>query len=47
MGQKIKKRRFWRKKTTKAIPEQKTGIIAKIKNLFGVKCDENKTSKTD
>lgn len=47
MGQKIKKRRFWRKKTTKAIPAQKTGIIAKIKNLFGVKSDENKTSKTD
>lgn len=47
MGQKIKKRKYWRKKTTKAIPAQKTGIIAKIKNLFGVKGNENKTSKTD
>lgn len=47
MGQKIKKRKFWRKKTTKAIPAQKTGIIAKIKNLFGVKSDENKIGKTD
>ena len=47
MGQKIKKRKFWRKKTTKAISAQKTGIIAKIKNLFGVKGDENKTGKTD
>lgn len=47
MGQKIKKRRFWRKKTTKAIPAHKTGIIAKIKNLFGVKGDENETCKAD
>lgn len=47
MGQKIKKRKFWRKKTTKAIPAQKTGIIAKVKNLFGVKGNENEISKTD
>lgn len=47
MGQKIKKRKFWRKKTTKAIPTQKAGIITNIKNLFGVKSDENKTSKAD
>jgi hypothetical protein len=37
MGQKItiKKKKFWRKKSTsKAMPEQKTGIIERIKSFF-------------
>ena len=40
MGQKIKKRKYWRKKQTKAIPEKKR-LIEKLKSLFGGK-DERK-----
>ena len=36
MGQTIKKRKYWRKKS-KAMPTQKPGIIDKIKSLCGVK----------
>ena len=45
MGQKIKKRKYWRKKQSKAMPE-KVGFIAKLKSLFGGK-DERKDRKAD
>jgi hypothetical protein len=36
MGQKItiKKKKYWRKKSSKAMPEQKPGIIERIKSFF-------------
>lgn len=43
MGQKIKRRWYWRKKQNKAMPEKKVGIIAKLKSLLGGKNDERKT----
>jgi hypothetical protein len=43
VGQKIKKRRYWRKKQNKAMPKKKVGIIAKLKSLLGGKNDERKT----
>lgn len=47
MGQKIKKRRYWRKKRDKSMPEKKIGIIEMIKSLFRGKDDEGEDGKTD